>query len=122
MNGFWFTVESVISCLVIALFLIFLVRTFTTIPDFTDMSSAAYNSLSALDERGVLRSNAIALDFAAINSFISIPGYSHTVNICPFDSICSGPTPNGTNIYSGSYFLVGDNAYKPTEVRLYIWK
>ncbi|RLI96533.1 MAG: hypothetical protein DRO99_04265 [Candidatus Aenigmatarchaeota archaeon] len=122
MRGFWLTMESVIACIIIASFLIFLARYSAMGTHEYDASSVAYDVLKSLDDRGVLREYALKGDYSGLNSQIDISGYSHVVNICGTGGDCDGPSPDSTNIWAGSYFISGRGIYNPMEVRLYLWK
>ena len=121
-RGSIFTLESVVACIIIAGFLIFLARSYVSEHENVDASRLAYDALRALDDRNMLRAYAMADDFASINSEISIPEYNHSVKICGTGGACSGPDPDADNIWTGSYFIAGGGVYSPREVRLYLWE
>lgn len=122
MRGIWFTMESAIACMIIGVFIIAIVAGSSFESGGPDMAEVANDILRGMDDRNVLRSSAVALDYDAINSNIDVPGYNHTINICNEAGTCVGPTPDASNIWVGSYFIAGKAAYQPLEIKLFIWE
>jgi hypothetical protein len=122
MKGIWFTMESAIACMIIGIFLIAIVGGSAVESGQPDMAEVANDMLKGLDDSDVLRGNAAALDFGAINSNIELPGYNHTVNICDQAGTCVGPQPDASDIWVGSYFIAGKSVYQPLEIKLFVWE
>ena len=118
--------EAAIACIVIGMFLIFIVEGFSIDPQPMDVSESAYNILKGLDDRGALRNHAVSMDYGSINSEInkaSLAGYNHTVQVCDDVGQCAGSAPSGVDdVWVGSYFIAGKTVYRPVEIKLYLWE
>lgn len=121
MRGFWRTVESVFSVMILMAFVLMLSGVYVDPPQETDLSPVGYEKLRELDIRGDLRGYVSSGDHASISSMISIPGYNHSVDICDQYGSCTGYYPDSDNIMVSTYIVSGDSSYQPREVRLYIW-
>ena len=122
MKGSWFTLEAVIACMLIAFFLIFLARNHISAEPDPVVSGLAFQALSQLDDMGLLREYAQNNDFTGISGLISLPGYSHAVNVCGTGGQCAGPSVNASQVWVGSYFVAGKGTYNPKEVKLLLWR
>jgi len=116
------TLESVIASIIIVAFLVSVSRIYLIEVEPPDASATAYDILKELDDQGVLRVYAAAMDYAGLDAQVDIAGYDHIVNICDSGRSCVGPEPNGTDIWTGSYFIAGQSVYQPIDIKLYLWK
>jgi|GEM_PF-2822993 hypothetical protein len=116
MKGFLYIFEAVLAGIIIVGFLAVL----AAFPESRDTGANAYEILRGLDEQGVLRTYAVGGDYSGLNSIISTPGFSHSVQICS-RSGCSGSAPASHTVFTGSYFVAGKDSYSPALVRLYLW-
>ncbi len=122
MKGFMMTVEAVVACMIIALFLIYMATGSTvSSADIADRG-LAYDVLESLDQRGVLRGYAESLDYTGLDAEIDLPQYNHSVAICVPGGSCYGNATGEGDVWSGSYFIAGKGSYSPREVRLFIWR
>jgi hypothetical protein len=121
MKGFWRTVESVISVILLMSFLLTL-GGFHSISREVDLSSVGYEILEELDGRDDLRVHVASKDYGTLNSKIEIPGHNHSIRICDYSGSCVGQYPDAENIIVSTYIVSGYDKYEPFEVRLYIWK
>jgi len=122
MKGVWFTMESMIACIIIGMFVIFVSTGYVIEFQYVDASEMAYDILKGLEDRDVLRGYAIALDYEGLGSEIDITGYNHTVNICNSAGSCVGPEPDAADVWVGSYLIAGQSVYQPLEVKLFVWE
>ncbi len=111
--------EAVIAGVIIFGFLAVIGQTYMS-PSREDVALQAYQSLKSLDEQGALRPAAASWDWGSLNGQVRIYGRNHTVEICS-PSECQGGTPDGTNVWVGSYLISGDGSYQPRLVKLYLW-
>lgn len=86
-----------------------------------DLDSTAYYMLKGLDEEGILRPYAFAMDASGLNSEIDIPGRNHAIEICDSSGSCFGQKPDYQNVWAGTYIVAGDTAYQPRIVKLFLW-
>ena len=122
MRGFWLTMEAVLACIVMALFIIAIAKSHIEATRDMGDNEMAYDILKGLDDSGALRGYAAAMDYAGLDSEVEAPGYSHSVMICDYGGTCAGSEPDAGNAWAGSYFIAGQSEYKPLEIRLYLWK
>ncbi|MDI6825717.1 MAG: hypothetical protein QMD36_00785 [Candidatus Aenigmarchaeota archaeon] len=135
MKGQLFTLESLISILMLLFIVVYLFQNPPTSPEFRRINYKlkAYNGLKILEETGELRKDAVddnstracesiktkldpfIPDF--LNETYRVVLFDETGNITEIPSLASE-----NNMLSVSYLLVGDiGDYKPREVRVYIW-
>ncbi|MFH1364442.1 MAG: hypothetical protein ABIH52_02175, partial [Candidatus Aenigmatarchaeota archaeon] len=98
MRGFWYTVEAILSILLILTFLLVIKSNIVIAPQ-EDVSLTGYKLLRGLDDRGELRNYTVNGDYDSINNSITYYVYNHTIEICDYMSACSGVKPNATNMY-----------------------
>ena len=126
MKGFWRMMESVLAVLIIMIFLTTAGGVYFSAAGTNAPSSQGYEKLKELDYRNELRPLATAKDYAAINSSIDVPGYSHSVRICDFGGNCwgnyAGSQVASGNVVVSSYIISGYDSYGPLEIRLYMWR
>lgn len=122
MKGFWRTMESVLSVMLLMGFLLFLGGSYLTRAGETDMSPVGYGVLKELDTSGNLRSYAASGDYSSINSKIDIPGYNHSVEICDYSGDCVGEYPEWESVIASNYLISGYNDYEPFMIKLYMWR
>ena len=120
MKGAWFMIESIIAGIILISFLAFLAQHNFSFPE-EDLTSVAYQTLEGLNRQGILKPNAEAGNFNAINNNIRYFSYNHSVQICTLES-CSGSRPSSGNVWVGSYILAGNSVYNPLEVKLYFYR
>jgi hypothetical protein len=78
--------------------------------------------LPGLDDQGLLRGYVYSGDIQGLEGEISIPGFSHSVQVCDPSGSCAGQQGQAENIWASSYLLAGEGSYQPREVRLYVWE
>jgi hypothetical protein len=126
MKGYWRTMESVLAAMIIMTFLVTAGNVYFTATGGHEPSPDGYEKLKELDDRSVLRPLAAAKDYAAINSSIDVPGYSHSVRICDFSGSCWGNytefQAQSRNVLVSTYIISGHGSYGPLEIRLYVWR
>ena len=86
-----------------------------------NIDEIAYDTLKGLDDQGVLRSSAVAGDYATINNKVILYNYRHDIEICDYENNCVGSRSNATNVWVGTYVISGDYTYSPHTIRLYVW-
>ena len=113
-------IEAVIAGAILVSFLTLL--SFSNIErEETDLSSQAYRLLQGLNRQGLLKANAVALNYTAINNKVRYYAYNHSVQICTPQQ-CYGSQPSGSNVWVGSYIVPGEGVYSPYEVKLYLFR
>jgi hypothetical protein len=126
MKGFWRTVESAMSVMIIMGFLVAAGGVYFATTGGSEPSPSGREKLIELDGRGELRPPAADKDYSAIESMIDVPGYSHSVMICDFGGSCWGnsslPPASAANVLVSSYLIAGNDSYSPLEIRLYMWR
>jgi hypothetical protein len=122
MKGVWFTMESAIACIVIGMFLIFIGGSYLSSSEQVDASRLAYDILKSLDDRGILRSDAVDKNITNLNANIEATGYNHTIIICDDAGSCAGTEPEASDVWVGSYFIAGQSIYQPLEIKLFLWE
>ena len=129
MKGQFYTLESIISILMILFIVIFLFQNPSPSPEFkmTNYKLKAYEGLEVIEKTGELRkyvadNNATAID-ESLNSYIpsflsrAVVVYNDTNNLTTEPSFS-----DKNESISVSYFLAGDfDDYKAREVRVYLW-
>lgn len=126
MKGAIYSLEAVISIVMIASVIFLFVYRKPSPPEFTKLNFklAAYDGLKILDEAGELRRYALENDVSSIENALdayipvsySVTLFNKTTNTTPI------PTIQSDDVVTVSYFLAGSVAnYKPIEVRVYIW-
>ena len=121
MRGFIYTLEAVIAGIVIISFLAFLAYEPPTVID-EGLNLKSYEILEGLDNQGLLRSYVVDENVSGLNSQITFFSANHTVQICNVNGACNGTIPNGSNVFTGTYIIAGDNDYNPHYVKLYLWR
>jgi hypothetical protein len=123
MKGQWKTIEAVLAGIVVLMFLAAITSTRSGAQSAVPMQG--YKALSAVYEKGLLHSNAAALDTQAIDADAEATGYlagfNHTVVICNATS-CIGDPPLADSVWASSVIVAGDESYAPAEVILYIYR
>ncbi|MFH1445290.1 MAG: hypothetical protein ABIF08_02300 [Nanoarchaeota archaeon] len=122
MRGYLYTLEVFIAAITIITFLLvisFQQQDLSTAPE--DLDETAYNLLRSLDNRELLRENAVNSNYNAINNNVILYRYNHSIQICDYENTCVGSTPNASNVWVGTYVISGYKAYSPHTVRLFIW-
>jgi len=118
MRGFVYMLESVFAGLILVGFMLYLAGGHsqgTTGPDFS-------NILPELEQQGILRPLVYSGDLQAIEDMISLPRFSHSVQVCDTTGSCNGQVPSGTIVKVSSIILAGENSLEPREVKLYAWQ
>ncbi|MEM5871374.1 MAG: hypothetical protein QW051_00710 [Candidatus Aenigmatarchaeota archaeon] len=123
MKGFWRTLESVFSILLILSFLLIVTNSIRTqIKTYSEPVSIGYEILKQLDSEDLLRPLAINGEYEKINEKIILEGFNHSIVICDERGECIGTyNKNANNIFVSTYIISGDENYKPLEIRLYMW-
>lgn len=121
-KGFWRTIESAASVILLVTFLLFIAGQQTGITEDTNIGEEGYEKLKALDEAGNLRSSAASYDYQALSSSLSISGYNHSVEICDQGGSCEGEYPDQENVVVSTYVVAGNGGFGPREVRVYMWR
>lgn len=129
MKGQLFTLESVISILMIFIIVVFLFSNPPKSPEFNKVNYKLkiYNGLKILDESGKLSTYVSNNDVDSIQDrlkpYISniqnykVVIFNQTTNITQKPSLY-----NESEVISVSYFLAGDfDNYQPRDVRVYLW-
>ena len=120
-KGFWRTLESVMAVTILVFFMLAVGAKHMLPPPETGLPRIGYEILKDLDNKGELRSLVLNNQTDDLNSQIHIQGYSHTIQICDFQGVCSGNEPDARNVWVSAYIISGGNTYDPHEVRLFIW-
>jgi hypothetical protein len=119
MRGYVFMLESVLAGILLVGFMLFLAHSYTQArpyePDFSDV-------LTELDDQELLRGYAYSGDASGLEAEISLPGYSHSVQLCDSAGSCTGEIPNQREVRVSSYFLAGETDLEPMEVKLFVWQ
>jgi len=131
MKGVLFTLEAVISILMVLFILVFLFQNPPTSPEYqrANYKYKAYHGLDVLEKRGDLRDDAVNNNVTNIetnlNNFIpdfltyEVVIYNQTINITEIPSTI---TSQNDTVLSVSYLIAGDiDEYKPRDVRIYLW-
>lgn len=129
MKGQLFTLESLISILMLLFIVVYLFQNPPASPEFKQINYKlkAYNGLKILENTGELRKDAVDNNVTSIenklNPFIldflnyNVTIFNETTNTTQIPSLTSE-----SNTLSVSYLLAGDiDDYKPREIRVYIW-
>jgi hypothetical protein len=123
MKGQWKTVEAVLGGVIILLFVAVLSTNYADVSP--SVPAHGYRALSAVYEKGTLRSHAAAMDAAALNSELGatgyLMGYNHSVSICN-ESACVGTAPDKDYVWASSMLIAGDESYNPVEVIVYVFR
>jgi hypothetical protein len=114
--------EAVLAGVLLIGFMLFIAAAFPVPTGEPDISSRGYVQLQQLNDRSELRPLASSGDYTGIESAISVPGYKHSVEICPSSGSCTGNMPSEKEVWISSYILSGDSSYSPDIVKLYIWR
>ena len=127
MKGALYTLESILSILMMFFIIIFLFQNPPASPEFERINYKlkAYNGLEILEKAGELRENVIDNNTTSIESKLNpyIPDFlNYTVVIFNETSnITEKPSLTGDTV-SVIYFLAGEiDDYKPRDVRVYLW-
>jgi len=131
MKGFLFTLEAVISILMILFIIVFLFQNPPTSPEYQILNYKykAYHGVEVLDKRGDLRNDVVNNNATNIktNLDVFIPDfltyevviYNETTNVT---EIPTSITSQNDTVISVSYLISGDiNEYKPRDIRVYLW-
>ena len=131
MKGVLFTLEAVISILMILFILVFLFQNPATSPEYqrATYKYRAYHGLEVLEKRGDLRDDTVNNNVTNIETNLDnfIPDfltyevviYNQTTNVT---EIPSSITSQNDTVLSVSYLIAGDiDEYKPRDVRVYLW-
>jgi len=129
MKGTLYTLESIISILMMFFIIIFLFQNSPTSPEFEGINYKlkAYNGLKSLEKTGELRKHISDNNATAINESLDpfIPSFLSRDVVIFNDTTNITVKPSLTNIdeiISVSYFLAGDvDDYKPRDVIVYMW-
>lgn len=119
MRGFWHTVDAVIACILMMGFILTIGSQAVVPPE--DLGEKAYSVLKGLDDQGVLRGYAAAMDADGLDSRVGIYSHNHSVRICDNAGSCTGTIPTAINVHSGNYLVAGNQSYQPRTVKLFIW-
>jgi hypothetical protein len=122
MRGFWFMLEAVLAGVLLIGFMLVLGQVFTPPSGGPDISVSGYSQLQQLNDQFDLRYLASSEDIPAIESAISVPGYSHSVEVCDPSGSCTGNMPSEREVWISSYILSGEDSYTPRIVKLYLWR
>ena len=121
-KGFWRTIESAASVIILVTFLLFIAGQQMSVPEDTDIGREGYEKLKALDGSGNLRAYAVSGDYESVKSSLIMPGYNHTVEICDCRGNCEGEYPDQENVVVSVYVVAGDESFSPSLVKLYMWR
>jgi hypothetical protein len=122
MRGFWYTLEAAMGVTIILSFLFLLATNLNVQKVPEDLEIKAQELLKDLDDKGLLRSYAVAKNWSGLNSQINYYSHNHTVQICDSEGTCVGSVPEGSNVWVGSYIIAGDSGYNPLVVKLYLYR
>ncbi len=122
MRGFWYMLEAVLAGVIIIGFMLFVGYAASGRGGGPDVSRLGYRELVRLDDLGVLKAYAASGDFGNISKLVSVPGYSHSVEICDRNGNCVGERPEGMSVWVSGYITAGNDAYSPKTVKLYLWR
>ena len=122
MRGFWFMLEAVLAGVLMIGFMLVLGQLYAVPSVEGDIPAMGYSQLQQLNDRQVLRLLAASGDAVAIDSYVSVPGYKHSVQVCDPSGSCSGTMPSGMEVWISSYIVSGEDTYTPRIVRLYLWR
>ncbi len=121
MRGFWHLVDAVMASIIMMGFVGLMSQTIIFTPETEGLNFAAFQELKELDEQGVLRDYAVAMDPIGLDSKVTLYAYSHTIQICDYSGTCVGERPEDENVWVGTYMVSGKDYYSPHTIKLYIW-
>jgi len=129
MKGQFYTLESIISILMILFIVIFLFQNPSPSPEFkmTNYKLKVYEGLKVIEKTGELRRYVADNNATAINESLDlyIPSFLSRAVVIYNDTTNLTTKPSLSSInesISVSYFLAGDfDDYKARDVRVYMW-
>jgi len=121
MRGFWHLVDAVLASIILLGFVVVMGQNIAVMPQEEPLNYLAFEELMELDEQGILRDHAIAMDYAGLNSHVTLYVYNHSIEICDSSDNCVGERPEDKNVWVGTYVISGKDAYDPHTVKLYVW-
>ena len=122
-KGISFTLEAIISGLIIMTSMIFFFQLSGTGEVYhVGISEVGYDCLESLDEHGFLRDYAVNNDAASIESGLQdcLEGLNYSVQVCS-ESCTPRSIPENTTVIVSRYFIAGNINPGPREIKLSLW-